>query len=156
MSPANYYVFTFGRGFPFLRPPRRDRPRGTVRTGEASENERKEVWDSELIDNTIGAEQRLFHGKIKRHASRDKGIDCTLDPNTILEGESKRDVTAVNGVIGTNRKECFHVLSSRVELEGLRKGFPRFFVKHDKLRDLITDSTFTVSWWTPCRKSFCE
>ena len=75
----------------------------------------------------------------------DKGIDCTLDPNTILEGESERDVTAVNGVIGTNCKECFHVPSPRVELEGLRKGFPRFFVEHDKVRDLIVDSNFTVS-----------
>ena len=34
---------TFGRGFPFLRPPRRERPKGTARTREASVNEKKEV-----------------------------------------------------------------------------------------------------------------
>lgn len=41
--PPIIMFLTFGRGFPFLRPPRRERPRGTARTREASVNEKKEV-----------------------------------------------------------------------------------------------------------------
>lgn len=41
--PPIIMFLTFGRGFPFLRPPRRERPRGTARTREASENEKEEV-----------------------------------------------------------------------------------------------------------------
>ena len=41
--PPIIMFLTFGRGFPFLRPPRRERPRGTARTREASVNEEKEV-----------------------------------------------------------------------------------------------------------------
>lgn len=39
--PPIIMFLTFGRGFPFLRPPRRERPRGTARTREASVNEEK-------------------------------------------------------------------------------------------------------------------
>lgn len=95
----------------------------------------------------LEVEQILFDGKIIRYACCNKGIDCALDPNTILEHKSKRDVTAVDGIIRADCKECFHILSSRVELERLRKVFPGFVVKHDKLklRDLTVDSIFTVS-----------
>lgn len=41
--PPIIMFLTFGRGFPFLRPPRRERPRGTARTGKASINEEKEI-----------------------------------------------------------------------------------------------------------------
>lgn len=41
--PPIIMFLTFGRGFPFLRPPRRERPRGTARIKEASVNEEKEV-----------------------------------------------------------------------------------------------------------------
>lgn len=41
--PPITMFLTFGRGFPFLRPPRRERPRGTARTREARVNEEKEV-----------------------------------------------------------------------------------------------------------------
>lgn len=41
--PPIIMFLTFGRGFPFLRPPRRERPRGTARIKEASVNEKKEV-----------------------------------------------------------------------------------------------------------------
>ena len=41
--PPITMFLTFGRGFPFLRPPRRERPRGTAGTREASVNEEKEV-----------------------------------------------------------------------------------------------------------------
>lgn len=93
----------------------------------------------------LGVEQFLFDGKIKWHVGCDKGVDCSLDPNTICEGKPKGDEATVNGVVGANSKERFHELSSRVELERLRKGVPRFVVKHDRLRDLIVASTFTVS-----------
>ena len=41
--PLIIMFLTFGRGFPFLRPPRRERPRGTARTREASKNEEEKV-----------------------------------------------------------------------------------------------------------------
>lgn len=41
--PPIIMFLTFGRGFPFLRPPRRERPRGAARTREASVNEKEEV-----------------------------------------------------------------------------------------------------------------
>ena len=41
--PPIIMFLTFGRGFPFLRPPRRERPRGIARTREASVNEKEEV-----------------------------------------------------------------------------------------------------------------
>ena len=41
--PPIIMFLTFGRGFPFLRPPRRERPRGTARTREASVNEKEKV-----------------------------------------------------------------------------------------------------------------
>lgn len=41
--PPIIMFLTFGRGFPFLRPLRRERPRGTARTREASVNEEKKV-----------------------------------------------------------------------------------------------------------------
>lgn len=41
--PPITMFLTFGRGFPFRRPPRRERPRGAARTREASVNEEKEV-----------------------------------------------------------------------------------------------------------------
>ena len=41
--PPIIMFLTFGRGFPFLRPPRRERPRGTARTREASVDEKEEV-----------------------------------------------------------------------------------------------------------------
>lgn len=41
--PPIIMFLTFGRGFPFLRPPRRERPRGAASTREASVNEEKEV-----------------------------------------------------------------------------------------------------------------
>ena len=117
--PPIIMFLTFGRGFPFLRPPRREQPRGTASIREAIENEKEEIRNLELVENifTLGVEQFLFDGKKIRHASCENGINCGSDPNTILEGESKSDVTGVNGVIGANCKECFHVLSPRVELE---------------------------------------
>ena len=138
---------TFGRGFPFLRPPRRERPRGTARVREASVNEKEEVRNLELVDNTVapGVEQFLFDGKIKWHVGRDNGINCGLDPNTICEGKPKGNEATVDDIVGASGEECFHELSSRVELERLREGVPRFFVKHDRSRDLILDSTRTVS-----------
>ena len=138
---------TFGRGFPFLRPPRRERPRGTARTREASVNEKEEVGDPELIDNTftLRVEQFLFDGEIKWHASCDNGINCGLDPNTICEGKPKRDVATVDGIVGASSEEGFDEMSSRFVLERLREGVPRFVVKHDRSLDLILDSTRTVS-----------
>ena len=41
--PPIIMFLTFGRGFPFLRPPRRERPRGTARTREASVDEKEKV-----------------------------------------------------------------------------------------------------------------
>lgn len=41
--PPIIMFLTFGRGFPFLRPPRRERPRGAARIKEASVNEEKKV-----------------------------------------------------------------------------------------------------------------
>ena len=112
---------TFGRGFPFLRPPRRERPRGAARIREASVNEKEEIRDPELIDNTLtlGVEQFLFDGEIKWHASCDNGINCGLDPNTICEGKPKGDIATVDGIVGASNEECFHEMSSRLELERL-------------------------------------
>jgi hypothetical protein len=94
---------------------------------------------------TLGVEQFLFNGKIKWHVGCDNGINCGLDSNTVCEGKSKGDEATVDDIVGTNGKEEFHELSSRVELERLREGVPRFVVKHDRSRDLILDSTRTVS-----------
>ena len=41
--PPIIMFLTFGRGFPFLRPPRRERPRGTARTREASIDEKEKI-----------------------------------------------------------------------------------------------------------------
>ena len=41
--PPIIMFLTFGRGFPFLRPPRRERPRGTARAREASIDEKEEI-----------------------------------------------------------------------------------------------------------------
>ena len=41
--PPIIMFLTFGRGFPFFRLPRRERPRGADRTREASVNEEKEI-----------------------------------------------------------------------------------------------------------------
>lgn len=119
--PPIIMFLTFGRGFPFLRPPRRERPRGTARTREASVNEKEEVGDVELIDNaiTLGVEQSLFDGKIKWHPSCDNGINCGLDPDTICQGKPKRDVVTVDGIVGASDEKCFHEMSSRFELERL-------------------------------------
>ena len=119
--PPIIMFLTFGRGFPFFRPPRRERPRGAARTREASVNEKEEIGDVELIDKTVtlGVEQSLFDGKIKRHLSRDDGINCSLDSNTVCEGKPKRDVVAVDGIVGASDEECFHEMSSRFELERL-------------------------------------
>lgn len=119
--PPIIMFLTFGRGFPFFRPPRRERPRGTARTKEASVNEKKEVGDVELIDNTVtlGVEQSLFDGEIKWHLSCDNRINCGLDPNTICQGKPKRDVVTVDGIVGASDEECFHEMSSRFELERL-------------------------------------
>lgn len=119
--PPIIMFLTFGRGFPFLRPPRRERPRGTARVREASVNEKKEVWDVELIDDavTLGVEQSLFDGKIKWHLSCDNRINCGLDSNTVCEGKPKGDVATVDGIVGTSSEECFHEMSSRFELERL-------------------------------------
>ena len=138
---------TFGRGFPFLRPPRRERPRGAAGTREASVNEKEEIRDPEVIDNalTLEVEQFLFDGEIEWHASCDKGINCGLDPNTICESKPKGDVAAVDGIIRASGEEGFDEMSSRFELERLRESVPRFVVKHDRSRDLILDSTRTVS-----------
>lgn len=119
--PPIIMFLTFGRGFPFLRPPRRERPRGAARIREASVNEEKEVGDVELIDNTVtlGVEQPLFDGKIKWHLSCDNRINCGLDPNTICQGKPKGNVVTVDGTVGANDEECFHEMSSRFELERL-------------------------------------
>ena len=87
----------------------------------------------------------MFDGKIKWHASRDDRINCGLDPNAISEGKPKGDVAIGDSIIGANGEKCFNELSSRVELERPREGVPRFFVKHDRSRDLILVSTRTVS-----------
>lgn len=41
--PPIIMFLTFGRGFPFFRPPRRERPRGATGIREASVNEEEEV-----------------------------------------------------------------------------------------------------------------
>jgi len=41
--PPITMFLTFGRGFPFLRPPRRERPRGTARIREARVNEKEKI-----------------------------------------------------------------------------------------------------------------
>lgn len=41
--PPIIMFLTFGRGFPFLRPPRREWPKSTERTGEASIDEKEKV-----------------------------------------------------------------------------------------------------------------
>lgn len=119
--PPIIMFLTFGRGFPFFRPPRRERPRGAARIKEASVNEEKEVGDVELIDDTVtlGVEQSLFDGKIKWHLSCDNRINCSLDSNTVCEGKPKRDVVTVDDIVGASDEECFHEMSSRFELERL-------------------------------------
>lgn len=41
--PPIIMFLTFGRGFPFLRPPRRERPRDATGTREASVNEEEKI-----------------------------------------------------------------------------------------------------------------
>ena len=67
----------------------------------------------------LGVEQFLFDGEIKWHASCDNGINCGLDPNTICEGKPKGDIATVDGIVGASNEECFHEMSSRLELERL-------------------------------------
>ena len=63
--------------------------------------------------------QFLFDGKKEWHVSRDNGIDCSLDPNTICEGKPKGNDATVDDIVRASGEECFHKLSSRVELERL-------------------------------------
>lgn len=123
--PPIIMFLTFGRGFPFLRPPRRERPRGTAgsaaRAKEAGVNEKEEVGDVELVDDTVTlrVEQSLFDGEIKWHLSCDNRINCGLDSNTVCKGKPKGDVATIDGIVGASSEECFHEMSSRFELERL-------------------------------------